>query len=72
MPEGRTVNNGSSYEHKYFLSDHQKNVRVVFGLKKDKESHRTTMEAVSNDLKNYEENTFKNISERRLPLGNTS
>ena len=67
-PEGRAVNNGVSFDYEYFHRDHQNNVRVVYGLHRQTNAFKATMETANDNL---ERNTygFRNITETRT-LGN--
>jgi RHS repeat-associated protein len=68
--EGRAVFNDGKYEHEYFFKDHQNNIRLVYGLKKETLSYLATMEPA---LETRETGTsagqfgFENVKETRTP-----
>ena len=73
--KGRAVSNGSKYDYEYFLKDHQDNVRVVFASLKETLSYSATMELANAGTEAHENNAttgFRNLSNRRITVGNTN
>lgn len=66
-PEGRTVKQDGTYDYEYFHTDHIGNVRLTYGLSKEFDSYRATMEnpPAPSQLGSDENSTFKNISTTR-------
>ncbi|WKZ58469.1 MAG: DUF6443 domain-containing protein [Cyclobacteriaceae bacterium] len=59
--EGRAVKRNGTYEYEYFLKDHQRNVRVVFGSLKVTDAYKATLEP-ERDQQEKNVDGFKNIT----------